>query len=42
LLTGPENAQHRVELGIDASSRALILVTEGPTDLQSYGRIVRT
>ncbi len=40
LLTGPESAQHRATLGIDASSRALILVTEGATDPESYQRIV--
>jgi diaminopropionate ammonia-lyase len=41
LLTGRENAQNREALRIDESSRALLLVTEGATDPQAYGRIVR-
>ena len=40
LLTGLESTQHRTALGIDAGSRALILVTEGATDPESYQRIV--
>lgn len=40
LLTGAENAHYRAALGIDASTRALVLVTEGATDPQSYRRIV--
>jgi diaminopropionate ammonia-lyase len=40
LLTGPENAQRRAELGLNQNSRALIIVTEGATDPESYARIV--
>jgi diaminopropionate ammonia-lyase len=40
LLTGPDSAQHCAKLGIDASSSALILVTEEDTDPESYQRIV--
>lgn len=41
LLNGAENARHRKVLGIDGSSRALMIVTEGATDPMSYQRIVR-
>jgi len=40
LLTGPENAQRRAELDLNQNSRALIIVTEGATDPESYARIV--
>lgn len=40
LLTGPESTSHRAALGIKATSRALILVTEGATDPASYRQIV--
>jgi diaminopropionate ammonia-lyase len=41
LLTGAATAQHRAALGINENTRALILVTEGATDPESYQRIVR-
>lgn len=41
LLTGPTNRQRRAELGLNESSRALVLVTEGATDPVSYQTIVR-
>jgi len=41
LLIGAENARHREVLRIDESSRALIIVTEGATDPESYQGIVR-
>jgi diaminopropionate ammonia-lyase len=41
LLAGSENTRHREVLGMDESSRALILVTEGATDPESYQGIVR-
>ena len=40
LLTGPNDAQRRADLGITQNSRALIIVTEGATDPESYARIV--
>ncbi|MGH9807244.1 MAG: pyridoxal-phosphate dependent enzyme, partial [Terriglobia bacterium] len=39
-LTGPESERRRAALGINATSRALLLVTEGATDVESYRRIV--
>jgi diaminopropionate ammonia-lyase len=42
LLTGTENAQRRVELGVTERSRALVIVTEGATDPESYARLVST
>ena len=41
LLTGCESARHRDVLGLDERSRALIIVTEGATDPESYHRVVR-
>lgn len=41
LLTGSGSLQRRAELGVDASSRLLVLVTEGATDPVSYRAIVR-
>jgi diaminopropionate ammonia-lyase len=40
LLTGADNANQRLALGINASTRALVIVTEGATDPQSYRSIV--
>jgi diaminopropionate ammonia-lyase len=40
LLTGEAGAQHREALGMDEKSRALVLVTEGATDPESYRQIV--
>ena len=40
LLCGADYAQQREILGIDGRSRALIIVTEGATDPESYRRIV--
>ena len=40
LLTGADNADRRLALGINQSSRALVIVTEGATDPQSYRSIV--
>ena len=40
LLTGADNANHRAALGINELSRALIIVTEGATDPQSYRHII--
>jgi diaminopropionate ammonia-lyase len=41
LLSGSESARQREALGVDARSRALIIVTEGATDPTSYQHIVR-
>ena len=41
LLTGEENARYRDALAIDKNTRALIVVTEGATDPESYQRIVQ-
>ena len=41
LLTGSESARQRDVLGLDERSRALIIVTEGATDPESYQRVVR-
>ena len=40
LLIGAENARYHKALGIDKNIRALIIVTEGATDPESYRRIV--
>ncbi len=40
LLKGAENAHYRAALGINAGTRAMILITEGATDPESYRRIV--
>jgi diaminopropionate ammonia-lyase len=40
LLKGVDNAEHRMALGINESTRALVIVTEGATDPQSYRTIV--
>jgi len=40
LLTGSENDRYREVLGITERSRALIIVTEGATDPESYQRII--
>jgi len=40
LLKGVDNAKHRAALGISESTRALLIVTEGATDPQSYRSIV--
>ena len=40
LLAGEKNPRYRGELGLDENSRALVLVTEGATDPESYERIV--
>ena len=42
LLTGRQSAQYRKVMEIDESTRALILVTEGATDPESYRQIVGT
>ncbi len=40
LCTGVESAQHREALQIDATTRVLLLITEGATDPKSYAQIV--
>jgi len=40
LLKDVDNAEHRTALGINDSTRALFIVTEGATDPQSYRNIV--
>jgi diaminopropionate ammonia-lyase len=40
LLNGDAGVQHREALGLDENSRALVLVTEGATDPESYSQIV--
>ena len=40
LLTGAQGAQRREALGINKNTRALIIVTEGATDPESYQRIM--
>ncbi len=42
LLTGAESVRYRDALQVTATTRALILVTEGATDPHSYDRIVRS
>jgi diaminopropionate ammonia-lyase len=39
LLTGPNAAEHRARLNVDENTRALVFVTEGATDPQSYRKI---
>ena len=41
LLTGPDNARHRKQLGISETTRLLLFITEGATDPESYAAIVR-
>ena len=41
LLRGRDNSEHRASLNIDASTRALILITEGATDPVAYANVVR-
>ncbi len=40
LLTGSESAQYRADLSLNEESRALIIVTEGATDPESYAQIL--
>jgi len=40
LMTGVDKVEHRAALGINESTRALFIVTEGATDPQSYRTIV--
>jgi diaminopropionate ammonia-lyase len=40
LLNGPENARYREPLTIGENTQALVIVTEGATDPESYRRIV--
>ena len=42
LLTGAESARYREALGINENTRALVIVTEGATDPESYRRIVNS
>ena len=39
MLTGPEGAEHRALLRMNATSRVLILITEGATDPDAYRKI---
>lgn len=40
ILLGPDSAEARERLGVDAKSRVLLFSTEGITDADNYGRVV--